>query len=141
MRAVVQRVTRAQVSVADDIVGHIGPGLLILIGITHDDTTDQAQQIADKIAHLRIMAGETSVLETGKAVLVVSQFTLYGDTAKGRRPSWAAAAQSEQAQVLYEKFADFLAEHGLSVARGVFGANMAVELVNDGPITLIVDSR
>lgn len=141
MRAVVQRVTHAQVRVDGEVVGRIdGPGLVVLLGVTHDDTADDAARLAAKIARLRIMAGETSVDEIDAGVLAISQFTLYADTRKGRRPSWGAAAPGPVAEPLYDAFCAALADAGVHVERGVFGADMAVELVNDGPVTLVMDS-
>lgn len=149
MRAVLQRVSRASVRVGGEVVGAIDrPGLLALVGVTHDDTRDQAVRLADKIADLRILrhpdgpgAGpdESSAAGTKAPVLVVSQFTLYADTRKGRRPSWIAAAPGPVAQPLVDAVAEALRERGLEVATGRFGADMAVELVNDGPVTLILE--
>lgn len=139
MRAVVQRARRANVTVDGTIVGEIGTGLVVLLGVTHHDTENQSIWMAQKIANLRIMDGETSVLDNHQEVLVVSQFTLYGDASKGRRPTWTGAAPGELAVICYEKFCTALEELGLSVERGVFGAHMEVELVNDGPITLILE--
>lgn len=139
MRAVVQRARRAKVTVDGTIVGEIGTGLVVLLGVTHHDTENQSIWMAQKIANLRIMDGETSVLDNHQEVLVVSQFTLYGDASKGRRPTWTGAAPGELAVICYEKFCTALEELGLSVERGVFGAHMEVELVNDGPITLILE--
>lgn len=141
MRAVVQRVSRAEVRVGGAVVGDTaGPGLLVLLGVTHDDTAADAARLAAKIVRLRIMAGERSVDETGGTVLAISQFTLYADTRKGRRPSWGAAAPGPVAEPLYEAFCDAVAAAGVPVARGVFGADMAVDLVNDGPVTIVIDS-
>lgn len=141
MRAVVQRVTSAQVSVGGEIVGSIGTGLLVLVGVTHSDTADQAVTLARKVHSLRIMRDELSVADLPDAgVLVVSQFTLYGDARKGRRPTWAAAAPGPVAEPLVEAFAAGLRALGARVATGVFGADMRVELVNDGPVTLLLDS-
>ncbi|MGM7421749.1 D-aminoacyl-tRNA deacylase [Cellulosimicrobium sp. CpK407] len=147
MRAVVQRVSRASVSVvADDgttevVVGAIDrPGLLALVGVTHDDGDAQVETIARKIAELRILAGERSVQDEGAPVLVVSQFTLYADTKKGRRPSWNGAAPGPVAEPLVEAVVARLRERGIEVATGRFGAHMAVELVNDGPVTLILEA-
>ncbi|TNU76411.1 D-tyrosyl-tRNA(Tyr) deacylase [Miniimonas arenae] len=140
MRAVVQRVTRARVTVADDVVGEIGLGLLALVGVTHDDGAAQAATIARKIADLRIMPGERSVTETAGGVLVVSQFTLYGDARKGRRPTWIAAAPGDVAEPLVDAVVADLRGRGLTVATGVFGADMAVELVNDGPVTILLEA-
>lgn len=141
MRTVLQRVTRASVSVDGEVVGAIDrPGLLALVAATHDDTTGDVATTARKIAELRILKGETSVADTGGAVLVVSQFTLYGETVKGRRPSWGAAAPGPVAQPLIEAVVADLRARGIEVATGVFGAQMQVELVGDGPVTLIVDT-
>ncbi|WP_313558408.1 D-aminoacyl-tRNA deacylase [Miniimonas arenae] len=140
MRAVVQRVTRARVTVADEVVGEIGPGLLALVGVTHDDGAAQVATIARKIADLRIMPGERSVTETAGGVLVVSQFTLYGDARKGRRPTWIAAAPGDVAEPLVDAVVADLRGRGLTVATGVFGADMAVELVNDGPVTILLEA-
>lgn len=140
MRAVVQRVARARVSVDGEPVGEIDrPGLLVLLGVTHSDTAAQASALARKVAGLRILRQERSVLDCAAPVLVVSQFTLYADTGKGRRPSWSAAAPGEVAQPLVEQFAEALRAQQLEVATGRFGADMTVELVNDGPVTLILE--
>jgi D-aminoacyl-tRNA deacylase len=144
MRAVVQRVTEAQVTVDGAVVGAIGPGLVALVGVTHDDDADRARRLAAKLWHLRILDDERgvmnrSVADTGGAVLVVSQFTLYGDTAKGRRPSWGAAALPEQAEPLVDAVVAELRALGAQVATGRFRADMRVALVNDGPVTVIVD--
>ena len=139
MRAVVQRVTRAEVVVDEAIVGEIGTGLLVLLGVTHDDTAEIAERLAVKIANLRILRDERSVLETGAEILVVSQFTLYGDARKGRRPTWTAAAPGPVAEPLYDAFCESLRAAGVTVAEGVFGADMAIGLVNDGPTTLLLD--
>jgi len=144
MRALVQRVSRASVRVDDVAVGEIGVGLCVLLGVTHDDSEIDARKLAEKVWHLRVFpdadgAMNVSLAESGGEALVVSQFTLYGDTARGRRPSWVAAARPEHAQPLVEVFADALGELGATVATGVFGADMQVELVNDGPVTLMVD--
>lgn len=117
-----------------------GPGLVVLLGITHDDQPKDAEALASKIAHLRIMRTERSLLEAAGSALVVSQFTLYANTAKGRRPSWGAAAPGPVAEPLYEYFCSALAQTGVPVSRGRFGADMNVELVNDGPVTLILES-
>ena len=135
MRALVQRVTRAAVRVDGETVGAIGPGMLVLLGIAHDDDEAVCDRLADKVRALRIFAdaeGRMNEALGEREVLVVSQFTLYGDTRKGNRPSYVAAARPEQAEPLYERFAD-----RLGAARGVFGAMMEVELVNDGPVTLL----
>lgn len=140
MRAVLQRIDSAQVIVDGDVVGAIdGEGLLALVGVTHDDGADQVATLARKIAELRILRGERSVLEAGAGVLVVSQFTLYGDARKGRRPSWSAAAPGPVAEPLVDALVTALRERGITVATGRFGADMRVELVNDGPTTLILD--
>jgi D-tyrosyl-tRNA(Tyr) deacylase len=117
-----------------------GPGLVVLLGVTHGDGPDQVAAIARKIAHLRILAGERSAVDCAAGVLLISQFTLYADTAKGRRPSWGAAAPGPVAEPLVTATAEALRGHGLSVATGVFGAEMAVELVNDGPMTLLLEA-
>ncbi len=140
MRAVVQRVTRACVRVGGEVVGAVeGPGLLVLVGVTHTDGPPEAAVLARKVAGLRILRGERSVLEESAPVLVVSQFTLYGDARKGRRPTWSAAAPGPVAEPLVAGFADELRALGLEVATGSFGADMAVELVNDGPVTLLLE--
>jgi len=146
MRAVVQRVSRASVKVAGEVTGEIGPGLLVLLGVNSRDSAKEAEFLADKIANLRIFADEKdkmncSVLETGGEILVVSQFTLYGDCRKGRRPSYNEAAQPKPAERLYEYFVESLQKCGLIVATGRFQAMMAVELVNDGPVTILLDSE
>lgn len=144
MRAVVQRVARASVVVDGELVGEIGAGLCVLVGVTHDDDEAAAAKLADKIWGLRVMADvdgvmNLSVAETTGQVLVISQFTLYGDTRKGRRPSWGAAARPEHAEPLVAAVVDALVERGAIVATGVFGADMAVDLVNDGPVTLLLE--
>lgn len=146
MRAVVQRVREAQVTVEGETVGKIGPGLVVLIGVRQDDALADAVYLADKIANLRIFEDaqgrmNRSLLDTGGAALIVSQFTLYGDARKGRRPSFTEAAGGEAARALYEAVCAKVAEAGVPVARGVFGAKMEVALVNDGPVTLLLDSR
>jgi D-tyrosyl-tRNA(Tyr) deacylase len=145
MRIVLQRVSHARVRVDDETVGAIGPGLLLLVGISEGDDVATAQRLAQKIADLRVFEDangrfETSLLEMGGQALVVSQFTLYGDLRKGRRPSWSDAARPEHAEPLVEAFATALEALGVTTARGRFGAHMQVELLNDGPVTLIVDS-
>jgi D-tyrosyl-tRNA(Tyr) deacylase len=140
MRAVVQRVSSARVEVDGVSVGSLeGEGLLVLVGVTHDDGPTQVAWLARKIAELRILAGERSVLDAGAPVLVVSQFTLYADVRKGRRPSWSAAAPGPVAEPLVEALVDALRCQGVTVATGTFGAHMAVHLVNDGPVTLVLD--
>lgn len=140
MRAVLQRVTRASVTVDDEVVGRIGQGLVALVAATHGDGPEDVQTMARKIAELRILEEERSVAEAGAAVLVVSQFTLYGHTRKGRRPSWSTAAPGEVAEPLVDAVATALRDRGVEVATGVFGAQMAVELVNDGPFTVLVET-
>ena len=146
MRAVVQRVTSACVTVDGECVGEIGPGLLALVGVAVDDGAADADSLARKIAGLRIFADETGamnrdVAEADGAVLVVSQFTLLGDARKGRRPSFITAASGEAAERLYERVAEVLRASGLRVATGRFGARMAVALVNDGPVTILLDTK
>ena len=141
MRAVLQRVTRASVTVDGVLVGAIErPGLLVLVGATHDDGPAQVELIARKVADLRILRDEQSVLDAGAPVLVVSQFTLYADTRKGRRPSWSAAAPGGVAEPLVDAVVAALRSRGVEVATGVFGADMAVELVNDGPVTVLLEA-
>jgi D-tyrosyl-tRNA(Tyr) deacylase len=141
MRAVVQRVSQARVQVARETVGEIGAGLLVLVGVTHTDTAEQAAWLARKVHGLRILRDERSVADSpDTGVLVVSQFTLYGDARKGRRPTWAAAAPGPLAEPLVEAFAAALRDLGAFVATGRFGADMQVELVNDGPITLLLEA-
>ncbi len=126
---------------AGQVVGSLArPGLVVLVGVTHDDTQQVAAALASKIYHLRILADEKSCSDTGAPLLVVSQFTLYAQTAKGRRPTWQAAAPREIAEPLVTAFADALRSLGATVATGVFGADMAVALVNDGPVTLILEA-
>jgi len=139
MRALVQRVTRAAVRVEDREVAAIGPGLLVLLGVTHDDTPAVADRLADKVRALRVFQdadGRMNDPVGEREILCVSQFTLYADTARGNRPSFAAAAAGEQAQPLYERFCE-----RAGARRGVFGAHMLVELVNDGPVTVLVEAR
>ena len=145
MRALVQRVSRAKVTVDGETVGEIGAGLLILLGVTGDDTEAEAHKLATKIPKLRIFNDvegkmNKSVKDSGGSALVVSQFTLYADARKGNRPSYIRAAQPEHAAKLYEVFSDLLREQGLEVANGVFGANMDVELLNQGPVTIWLDT-
>ena len=140
MRAVAARVTRAAVRVDGAVVGEITePGLLVLLGVHRDDPPEAADVMARKLHELRILAGERSCADAGAPLLVVSQFTLYGDTRKGRRPSWSAAARPEHAQPMVEAVVAALRERGATVATGVFGALMAVESVNDGPFTVLVE--
>ncbi|SED51454.1 D-aminoacyl-tRNA deacylase [Ruania alba] len=140
MRAVLQRVTRASVTVDGAVVGSIGAGLVALVGVTHEDTPAQAATVARKIAELRILREERSVTDAGAEVLVVSQFTLYGSTKKGRRPSWTAAAPGPVAEPLVAAVVADLRERGIAVATGVFGADMAVDLAGDGPVTVLVEA-
>ena len=140
MRAVVQRVTSAVVRVDGAVVGEIGTGLLVLVGVTHEDGPAQVELIARKVAELRILRGETSVIDAGASVLVVSQFTLYADTRKGRRPTWNAAAPGPVAEPLVDEVVAALRVRGITVATGQFGADMAVELVNDGPVTILLEA-
>jgi D-tyrosyl-tRNA(Tyr) deacylase len=144
MRSVVQRVSRAAVRVDGTVAGEIGPGLVVLLGLRDGDGEADAAALAAKVARLRIFAGDDdrfdrSLLDTGGAALVVSQFTLLADAAKGNRPSFSAAAAPEEAEPLYERFCAALGELGVPVERGVFGARMEVELVNDGPVTIVLD--
>ena len=140
MRAVVQRVSRASVAVDGNVVGEIDePGLLVLVGVTHDDTPDLAAKLAAKLWGLRILDGEKSCSDVGAPLLVISQFTLYADLAKGRRPSWSAAAPGPVAEPLVSVVIQALRDGGARVQTGVFGADMKVSLVNDGPVTIIVD--
>jgi D-tyrosyl-tRNA(Tyr) deacylase len=141
VRAVVQRVSRASVTVAGEVVGQLGaPGLVVLLGVTHSDTAATAAALANKIYYLRILADEKSCADTGAPLLVISQFTLYADTARGRRPSWSAAASGPVAEPLVSAFTAALTGLGATVSSGVFGASMQVELINDGPVTLILDA-
>lgn len=136
-----QRVTSASVSVDGAVVGAIDrPGLVVLLGVTHDDGPDQVARLARKVAELRILREERSVTDDAAPVLVISQFTLYADTRKGRRPSWGAAAPGPVAEPLVDAFVAELCHRGIDVATGRFGADMAVSLVNDGPVTLILDA-
>jgi D-tyrosyl-tRNA(Tyr) deacylase len=139
MRAVLQRVTQAVVRVDGAVVGSIGPGLVALVGVTHTDTPAQAAALAAKIHTLRILEGERSVADADAEVLVVSQFTLYADTRKGRRPSWNAAAPGAVAEPLVDAVVDALKQSGVRVATGLFGADMQVSLVNDGPVTILLE--
>ncbi|HEX2383604.1 MAG TPA: D-aminoacyl-tRNA deacylase [Acidimicrobiales bacterium] len=145
MRAVVQRVAEARVTVGDEEVGAIGPGLCVLVGATHDDTQANASALAEKVWNLRIMDDDDGVMnravaDTTGAVLVVSQFTLYGDTSRGRRPSWIAAARPEQAEPLVDAVVARLRDLGARVATGRFRAEMHVALVNDGPVTILLET-
>lgn len=145
MRAVVQRVSRARVIVDGNVTGEIGDGTVVLLGIGRDDTSAVVTNMAEKISNLRIFEDEQrkmnrSLLDVNGSVLVVSQFTLYGDARGQRRPSFVAAAPAEQAKNLYEDFAEALRSLGVTVATGIFGAMMSVELVNEGPVTILLDS-
>ena len=139
MRAVVQRVSEASVTVDGEVVGAIDAGLLVLIGVTHTDDAATAATLARKVHELRILADERSAAEVGAPLLVVSQFTLYADTRKGRRPTWLAAAPAPVAEPLVEAVVAALRERGAHVETGVFGAHMRVALVNDGPVTILVE--
>jgi D-aminoacyl-tRNA deacylase len=140
VRAVVQRASSASVTVAGAVTGQLpAPGLVVLLGVTHSDTAATAAALASKIYYLRILAGEKSCADVAAPLLVISQFTLYADTAKGRRPSWSAAAPRPLAEPLVTSFAEALRDLGATVETGVFGADMQVELVNDGPVTLILE--
>jgi len=146
VKVVVQRSKEASVKVAGELVGSITHGLVLLVGITHEDTDQDLRWMADKLAGLRIFEDESGkmnddVVQAGGSILSVSQFTLYGDCRKGRRPNFMAAARPEQAEKLYDQFNDLLRAKGLHVETGRFGAMMDVQLVNDGPVTLIVDSK
>ncbi|HZO65595.1 MAG TPA: D-aminoacyl-tRNA deacylase [Kribbellaceae bacterium] len=141
MRAVVQRVSQAAVTVDGAVVGAIDePGLVVLLGVTHDDTAQIADRLAAKIWTLRILRDEKSCSDLGAPLLVISQFTLYADTRKGRRPSWSAAAPGPVSEPLYDAFCASLERLGARVERGRFGASMSVDLTNDGPVTLVLDS-
>lgn len=140
-RVVVQRASRAEVRVDDEVVGRLpSPGLVLLVGITHDDTPAVLDKVADKIWTLRILDQERSASEVGSPLLVVSQFTLYADLRKGRRPGWSKAAPGAVSQPLFEHFVNTLRSRGAHVETGVFGAMMQVDLVNDGPVTVVIDS-
>jgi D-tyrosyl-tRNA(Tyr) deacylase len=146
MRAVVQRVREARVIVDNETKGNIGAGLLVLIGVHQEDTLQDADYLADKIVNLRIFEDEAgkmnrSLLETGGSALLVSQFTLYGDARKGRRPSFIESAAPQVAQPLFETVCQRVGSYGVFVQRGVFGAEMQVSLVNEGPVTILLDSR
>ena len=146
MKAVIQRVTKANVKVDGNITGQIEDGLMILLGVTHDDTEAEARALAKKAIELRIFNDNNgkmnlSVMDIGGKVLVISQFTLYADCSHGRRPSFIKAAKPEPAEQLYEKFCGYLSEYGIKdVQKGIFGADMKVSLLNDGPVTIILDT-
>lgn len=146
MRTVIQRVLRGRVSVAGEVIGAIGPGLVVLLAVGAADSMTDVSYLAEKIANLRIFGDEAdkmncSALELGREILVVSQFTLYGDCRKGRRPSFSTAAPPERGAELYEAFCTELEKLGLTVARGRFRSQMVVEIINDGPVTLLLDSQ
>ena len=146
MRAVIQRVSTSKVQVDNEVVGQIGPGLLVLLGISRSDDEKDADYLSDKIVHLRVFEDDRdkmnrSLIERGGEIMVVSQFTLLGDCRKGRRPSFIEAAPPDRAEELYEYFVGQLESKGITVATGQFKAKMAVSLVNDGPVTLIIESR
>lgn len=146
MRAVLQRVSQARVAVGDRTVGKIGPGFVVLLGVAPADTDAEARKMAERVAHLRVFADDAgkmnrSLLDTGGGALVVSQFTLYGDARKGRRPSFVGAAQGPEAERLYDAFVDALRALGVPCETGEFGAMMQVSLVNDGPVTILLDSE
>ncbi|MCP8616976.1 D-aminoacyl-tRNA deacylase [Salirhabdus salicampi] len=146
MRAVIQRASKAHVTVDGEVTGEINQGIVILLGVTHEDEEKDAKWLADKIVHLRIFEDESgkmnhSLKDVGGQALSVSQFTLYGDCRKGRRPNFMEAAKPEPANILYETFNRFIEDHGIQVKTGVFGAMMDVSLVNDGPVTLLLDTK
>ncbi len=146
MKAVIQRVTQASVSTGGEVVGKVGRGLVVLLGVAQGDTEAEARFLADKIASLRIFSDEAgkfnlSVLDVGGGILVISQFTLLADTRKGRRPSFVEAAPPEIAESLVERCSGFLRDQGLTVETGRFGAHMLVDLINDGPVTIVLDSK
>ncbi|TWT08303.1 D-tyrosyl-tRNA(Tyr) deacylase [Planococcus sp. CPCC 101016] len=146
MRVVLQRSKRASVTVDGDITGAISSGYVLLVGITHEDTEKDADYLAGKIAQLRLFEDEEgkmnrSILDNGGEILSISQFTLYGDVKKGRRPSFISAARPETAEPLWQAFNDALRSHGLIVETGIFGAMMDVQLINDGPVTILVESK
>jgi len=146
MRALVQRVTKASVSIEGEVVGKINKGLVILLGVKNGDTASDAKFLADKCVNLRIFADDNgkfnlSALDVSGELLAISQFTLYGDTRKGRRPSFVEAAPPEISEPLYEKFVEYLKESGLRITTGKFGAMMLVEIHNDGPVTILLESK
>lgn len=146
MRVILQRSKRASVTVAGEVTGAIESGYVLLVGITHEDTEEDAKYVAKKVAEMRLFEDEEgkmnrSIFEAGGDILSISQFTLYGDIKKGRRPSFIAAARPETAEPLWQAFNDALRSHGLKVETGVFGAMMDVELINDGPVTMMVESK
>ena len=146
MRAVIQRVSRASVTVDGEITGKIGKGILVLLGVCDEDTDSDIVYLADKIVGLRIFEDEDekmnlSLLDIGGEILVVSQFTLFGDCRKGKRPSFSSAGKPEYANEMYEKFISYIKEKGFDTQHGIFGADMKVDLLNDGPVTLLLDSK
>lgn len=146
MRAVIQRVKNASVTVKEQVVGQIKSGLVVFLGITHDDTEEDAKYLAEKVCNLRIFEDDSgklnlSVLDKKGEILSVSQFTLYGDCRKGRRPSFTEAAHPEVAEKLYDKFNQLLRDMGINIATGVFQAYMQVKIINDGPVTILLDSK
>lgn len=146
MRVVIQRVSQASVTVDQEVVGAIQQGLLLLVGITEDDGEEEIQMLAEKVVHLRIFEDEAgkmnrSLLDIGGSILSVSQFTLYGDCRKGRRPNFMAAAKPDLAKQLYERYNEQLQSYGVEVQTGIFGAMMGVSLHNDGPVTILLDSK
>lgn len=146
MRILIQRVTKGSVSIDGELVGQTGPGLVVLVGVTHTDTVADAEYLANKCVNLRIFTDENgkmnrSLLDLGGSVLAISQFTLYGDCVKGRRPGFDLAARPELAEGLYEKFVELLRAAGVHVETGRFGADMMVEIHNDGPVTFLLESR
>ena len=146
MRILIQRVTKGSVSIDGELVGQTGPGLVVLVGVTHTDTEADAEYLANKCINLRIFTDENgkmnrSLLDLGGSVLAISQFTLYGDCVKGRRPGFDLAARPELAEGLYEKFVELLRAAGVHVETGRFGADMLVEIHNDGPVTFLLESR
>ena len=145
MRALVQRVSEASVKIGDDVAGRIGPGLVVLLGISRDDTEAEAEHIAGKVANLRIFSDDegkfqSSALDVGAELLIISQFTLYGDTRKGRRPSFTQAAPPDEAERLFSRAVDLFRTTGLKVETGRFQAHMMVSIENDGPVTIMLDS-
>lgn len=144
MKVVLQRCKKASVTVNKEVTGSINNGLVLLVGVTHEDTTKECEWLAEKIAHLRVFEDEDgkmnrSLLDTGGSILSVSQFTLYGNCEKGRRPNFMSAAKPEHAELLYNHFNELLRSKGIEVETGIFGAMMDVELINDGPVTLILE--
>ena len=146
MRAVVQRVSSSKVTVDGEVTGEINKGLLVLLGVTHEDTSKDVDYIIDKVLNLRIFEDENermnfSLQDIGGELLVISQFTLYGDCRKGRRPNFMAALGGEESKKLYDKFILMLKEYGIKVETGIFGADMKVDIQNDGPVTILLDSK